>query len=144
MRSTDRSYMHGQRVVFPGPRGRSSRHPPIVVALDFNVHPRRLASESVGDIPEGASFTPCGFGTPQIVRTPDIIESTVVDADVVADFLMASQPFAEDVETHLPYIVTYATVEGKSHVQHFMVDEERLIQLSVRGRVVFSRVAEIC
>lgn len=118
------SYVHGQRVVFP-----ARRHAQNVILLDFNVHPKRLASARRVHRDSGAEKE-CF----KLVQEPNVIRNDPVDEELLGWLaLVKAHPFVEDVETRLPYVTASALLGPKDgRPQHYMIDDERLMHLIVR------------
>ncbi|KAI0738202.1 hypothetical protein C8Q80DRAFT_263515 [Daedaleopsis nitida] len=112
-------YVHGQRVVFP-----ARRHSYNAILLDFNVHPKRLASARRA----GAE----GDGCFELVQEPNVIRNDPVDEELLLGWLalVKVHPFVDDVETRLPYVTASALLGPKDgRAQDYMIDDERLIHL---------------
>lgn len=131
-----RSYVHGQRVVYP-----CTRDTPegdwiqFVVVLDFNVHPKRLecilgAKELARDSFDRTKKT-------EVMYEPEPLQRRVVGVD--RQQVVPVLPFTEVVTTHLPYVKTMKVVDRRpeKRMSHFMMDDERLIELNVSGGCVF-------
>ena len=109
-----------------------------IILLDFNPHPRRLAAARASPVSptlfhgdedgglSGPSPPPVADDAPkrkskvEVVRSPTVIE--------MQD---ASGQFATVIRSELPYVRTEVTIDGFGRPSEFMLDGERLIQLSV-------------
>ena len=117
-----------------------------IILLDFNLHPRRLAAAAAAQAhlglpadfaqvldgpppPAPAGACDAGHDAPprmsrmKVVRVPTVVRGHVRGA---------ASPFAEDVRSELPYVRTEVVIDGFGRASEFMIDGERLLQLSVR------------
>ena len=136
-------YVHGQRVVL-------SRHVRIdpacglqsVVLLDFNVHARRVRAareaHAAAVAAAAASAEDLGVGgRPRLGQAllggGPVVRKGAFEVVRGETVLKAQQgPFAADVRSALPYVQSEVAVDWLGRPSEFMIDGERLLQMSVR------------
>ncbi|TFK85393.1 hypothetical protein K466DRAFT_552173 [Polyporus arcularius HHB13444] len=130
-RATYARYVHGQRVVYPSFRDtREDNRIQYIVVLDFNLHPKRL--ESIVGANGRLKETFDRRIKTELVREPEALERRVADSSGL--HTVPLQPFAEKVTTSLPYVKTVKMVDKRpeKRTSHFMMDDERVIELNHR------------
>lgn len=124
------------------------RRTQLVTSIDFNVHPRRLASARASAKSGSVALREhlrLGSDEPQatieLVREPTVLAGSRPKGEgadelgrpgLGARTQVQASPFVEDVVTRLPYVKTCRVVGPVSKNSYFMTDQERLVQLSVR------------